>query len=765
MFGRLTALLLSYRRASALLVALVVLLTSAGALRLGADFSVRSFFGRTDPEVAFLDAYLERWQDDDMLVVVVDGGQTGLLTRERLEVIDSFAREAAKLEHVSRVLSVTELPRANRAPGGLWVPVPLLATAPRVEDERMAAWRERLLADPQVVPGYLSADGRYGAVMIGLDVDTADLTEVRPVVHAAEELIARTATGDLRFQVAGVPAIRSDILDVIVHDQLFLVPISGTVMALLLLLTFRSRHGVLIPGVAAGVPLAMLLGVMGWTGEQFNLLNQSFLALVPAMAVANAIHLVSRYHDEGRLLRPDGGPLTRDQQTLAIVQAAEHIGMACLLITITTVIGFLALLQTDLPVLRSYGVYSAIGVAISYFTLLTVVPLLLLTTRLGARRVEHGDEGTLGVVLTRAGDLSTQRPWWMLGAAALVALISGWFGSYVTVNSALTATYDEDHPTTKANRILDEHLGGVLSLDWDLEAPPGTFDQPAVLAALQRLDDAAEARPEVRASVSPATLLRGTSVLMGGPARVPDEGATVQRLYTMLGDDALSAFVNADRSRARALVRVVDVGAVDFLALGEQIGADIEAELAPLGVHPHLTGSSFVTYRGLSRVTVDLRNSLMTSFGVIGVVIALLFRDLWLGLLSLIPNMLPQIFGYGVMGAFGWTLEPAPAVVYTIAVGVSVDSAIHIIARFKEEHAAGRTVDEAVREAIYSAGRAVMITELMLSFAFLVNAYSASPATAAFGKLGAVIILLGPPSNLFVLPALLKLWMEARLRA
>jgi predicted RND superfamily exporter protein len=774
MFGQATALLLRHRTVSAVVVVVSILLCALGVVWLGADFSVRSFFGRTDPEAAYLEGYLDRWGEDDMLVVVADGGAGGLLRRAPLERLDKLADALEEVEGVAKVISVTRMPRQSPGIAGVWIPVPLLASIPSDPPggwgDAPPPWRARLLADPSLVPNFLSADGRYGAILVALDIDTADLSAVRPVVHEVERVVAEAEAqagegGALALHVAGVPAIRADVLDVIVTDQIVLTPVAAAAMGLLLLAMFRSRHGVLIPGIAAGVPTVMLLGIMGWTGQPFDLLNQSFLALVPAIAVANAIHLVSRYHEEGRRFVADGEELTPEQQVTAIVDATEHIGMACFLTTFTTVIGFLALLQTDLPVLRSYGVYSAVGVVISYVTLLTIVPLMLLWTRRGARRVDHDDHGAMGVVLRSAAWVTTRAPWAALVGAAVVGLTALWTGSWVVVDSFVTRTFDEAHETSIANHLLDDEMGGLLGLEFDLVGPPGAFERPEVIAQLDALDQRLRGEPAVRTTVSPATLLRSASVLIGGPDRAPQDAALIGRLYGVLSQgEMVRGLLSDGHDRARLVVRCRDIGAVAFLGLGERLSDEVRAGLGPLGVDAHLTGSSFVAYRGMSKVTTDLRNSLMTSFGVIGVVIALLFRDLWLGILSLIPNTLPQVFGYGVMGALGWMLEPAPAVVYTIAVGVSVDSAIHIIARFNEERRTGASVDDSVKAAIYSSGRAVMITELMLSFGFLVNVYSSSPANAAFGKLGAVIILLGPPSNLFVLPALLKLGVGGRVK-
>lgn len=752
-------MILRHRLLSTALLLVAFLAVSLGAWWLTADFSVKAFFGREDPETTYLAEYVEQWGEDDMILVVVDGGEQGLLTRENLERVDGLVGQLEALDGVDKVISLTRIPRAKRGFAGTWIPQPLLATVPRPgNDELMSRWQSALLADPRVVPSFLSVDGRYGVVMVALSVDTADLTAVRPVVHAVEAVVEAVQGSGLSFKVAGVPAIRAHILDVIVRDQILFVPVAGVVIALLLLLLFRSRHGVLIPLVAAGVPVVMLLGVMGWMGEPFNLINQSLLALVPAIAVADAIHLVSRYHEEGRRLADANGDLSPEGRDLAIVRAMAFMGVACFLTSFTTVVGFASLLQTDLPVLQGYGAYAALGVALAYATVLVIVPLTLLGARRNARRIEHGNEGWLGRALELCAVLSIEKPWHCVGVAAVVTAGSLWFGMQVSVDTKVTQTFFDSHPTTQANYLVDDHLGGVLAYEFDLRGEPGTFARPDVLAAIQRVEDKVANHEAVRTSVSVATIVRATSVLVGGPDQVPSDPEVLKRLFQLNEDGSgIAALVTPEHDRARLMIRTVDTGAVAFLALGELLQAEVDAELSPLGLRAHLTGSSYVAYRGLGRVTSDLRDSLISAFGVIGLIIAVLFRDVWLGALSLIPNVLPLVFGYGLMGLAGWQLEPAPAVVFTIAIGVSVDSAIHVIARYREEREGGETVDASVRNAIHHSGRAVMITAIILAVGFAINIGSSSPANASFGRLGTVVILAALASNLLVLPAMLKL--------
>lgn len=765
MFEALTAQVLRHSRVSGALLLVVTGVVMAGMAWLSVDFSVSSFFGRDDPETAYLDEYLERWGEDDLMVIAFDAGvDDGLLERSRLEQIDALADRIEDVEGIGAVVSLTRLPRVNRGVAGTWIPVPLLASAPRDASDvaRVEAWRETVRRDPRVVPDYLSENGRYGSMLVALDVDTTDLGQVRPVVHRVEELLEGVTTEGMVVHVAGVPAIRSDILDVVLGDQIVLAPLAAGAMAVLLWFLFRSRHGVLIPAVAAGVPIGMLLGVMGWTDHRFGLLNQVYMALVPAIAVADAIHFVSRYHEESRILAGDER-LTLEQRDTAIVRAMGFMGVACFLTSFTTVVGFLSLLATDMEALRSFGVYAAIGVSFAYFTVLFIVPLALMATRRGARKLSHGAEGALGSLLGVSVHLTTKWPLLCVVGAMLVGTFFAWKGTEVRVDTKITQTFAADHPTTRGNRLVDDHLGGVVALEFDLSGPEGAFADPEVLAALDRAETYARKRESVRSTASPASVLRATSVLVGGPDVVPSSDSVIRRLYSIAeGSDAVGAMVKPDKERARMIVRVVDVGARDFLALGHRLSERFRVELGPLGVDAHLTGSSLVAYRGLARVTTDLRDSLLMAFGIIGLIIAVIFRSVGLGLLSLLPNALPLLMGYGLMGLLGWTLEPAPAVVFTIAIGVTVDSAIHVIARFREERHKGRTTDEAIHDAIFHSGRAVVITAIILMVGFAVNTWSSSPANASFGMLGTVVVAGAIVSNLLVLPALLKLLFNNR---
>jgi len=758
-FGRLARTVLDHRVPTLIILTVIVLGTLAGALRIGVDFSARAFFGADDPETEYLYDYLDRWGEDDLLMIVFDGGEESVLDRESLEEVEAIVDLVAEDSGVRRVTSVASVPRARRGPFGAWLPVPLMATVPS-DPAALDTWRAEILGDEAVVPNYLSEDGHQGVLLVSLAANTDDLAEVRPVVKRLGELVKANG-GEMEWYLAGIPAIRGSVLESIILDQLKAVPIAGALMALLLAFMFRNRYGVLIPMIAAGVPFLMLLGIIGWTGEPIGLLNQTLSVLVPVIAVADAIHLLARYHEEVEDRAPGQEEVSWDIRRAAVIETMQHMGLATFLTSFTTVVGFLSLWVTGMPVLRSFGVYAAIGISLAYLTVLFIVPLALSYTKPNANRPRTGVSArAFGPILTLAADWSVRVPGRVLLLAGLVLGVATYGATQVSVDSKMTQSFADDHPVSIANHLVDSELGGVLALEYELVGQPGDLSRPEVLAVMLDAErDAVASYEDVRASASVASTLASTVTHMGGKAEIPERSSVIDRLYTLQSENPdFNVLVNDDRSRGRLLVRTEDVGAKRFEVLGREILADLQPALEAQGVSVHLTGTSLVAYRGMVGVSSDLRESLSLAFVFIAGIIAILFRSLSLGIMSVIPNLVPLLMGYGFLGLVGWNLDASPAVVFTVALGIAVDDTIHVLARFREARNNGFTGIQATVESVFHSGKAVMITSVILAVGFLAISLGSQPANKIFGRLGAFIVLAAMICNLFVLPSLLVLW-------
>lgn len=712
--GRVASFVLDRPRLSVVALLMMIALALAGAAQLKIDFSSTSFYRGEDEMLPALEEFREQWgPDDDVLLLVVRADDGGVLDDEHFEGMRALGGELLELEEVVQVESIAGLP----------LPEELKRRAP-------------------FIPLLISEDGRRAAVAVRLGFSSDDLGATVVAVERLGSVVDRHAEGPLEIGMAGIPAIRAGFFRLTLRDQMIFVPAALVLIGLSLLWVFRRMYGVFAAAFAAGVPTLLLVGCMGWAREPVGLINQAYFTLIPVLAVADAIHMVSRYDEElGR-----GGMDRRE----AIVRAVRHVGLACLLTTTTTAAGFWSLGLARMPILRSFGVFAGLGMVLAYATLLVVVPLVLSRTRANAPL-----RSAQGRTLAALARFSSANRWPVIVAFAAVAGGCVWAGQRVVVDNRLGDLLLPDHPVRVASDEVDASLGGILGLEVDLRAREGVLEDPDTLRTLRELEDWAAAESGVRVVIGPGHTVLDFGELsgMGEPTTSKQVGATLAALDAVF--DSSRQF-SEDRTRARVTIRVAEPGGRAFEELAARVDSHFRKTLEPLGVESKVTGTTLLAYRGVNRITDDLRNSLALIFGVVSGLILLLFRSIRVALLSLLPNGLPLLVGYGVVGLAGWTLDPLAAVILALGLGIAVDDTIHILARVREELERGADMDDAVATAVRHSGRAVTITSLVLAGGLAINILSSFPPLQMLGKLGAVVILTALVCDLILLPALLS---------
>lgn len=750
MFHALARWVLGHRVLSTLVLAAVVAVFTTGVAGLSVDFSAKAFYGTDSPELDLMEEHQERFgSQENTLLVLVDGDGETVLTRERIEIIGALGEELRLSPLTAKVTSLADITRVSRPAPGVLLPVPFVNAIPR-DEARAEAWRAEIAQDASLTPRLVSEDGATTAMLVALSVDGDDIDAVRSAVIDLQAIVdAHDGRAGMRLQTAGIPAVRGGLMDVIIRDQATFVTASMVLIAIILILLFRSAHGLTIPLLAAVVPAMMVFGLMGWTGEPVGLINNAYATLLPVIAVADAIHMVTRFHEERRKLVKPGEELTKEQRKTVVVNAMGTIGAACLLTSLTTAVGFLSLNLATMPILKNFGLYAAAGIGFAYFTVLLIVPLALSVVKAPVRRQDG--QGPIDRGLLWCARFSTDRPKLTLAVTAIVVAVFVGFGTQVEVNNWLTGILPPENPVTIANGVMDDELGGIISVEYDLQ---GDIRSPEGLEAMAAVSDSVRVFDEVRAVESPASVVMGAATLFGGPPAIPEDPAFIESLFERAGEASRQVLVG---DHARLIVRTRDVGANAFKTLHEDISALVIPVLAEAGIQAEVTGTAVVAYAGVNAVTTDLRNSLGAAFLVIAVVITLLFRSLRTGLISLVPNALPLIVGYGTLGLMGWDLDPGPAVVFTVALGIAVDDSIHLLARFREEREDGGDYTDAIHRSVRHAGRAVFTTTIILCLGFGINVFSSFPSNRIFGAIGAIVIFTALLCDLFVLPALLQI--------
>ena len=365
----------------------------------------------------------------------------------------------------------------------------------------------------------------------------------------------------------------------------------------------------------------------------------------------------------------------------------------------------------------------------------------------------------MGRFLEWCGREAVERPWRLIAGSALVAAISFGFGLKVVVDNHLAELAPKGSEVLDTNRVLDEELGGMIGIQFDLLGEPGVFHREETLRALHEVELQLGEDPIARMVQGPGGAIAYGSFTLGGPVRVPSQ-EIVDRVLSRHGDGALSRVIGPEGGRGLINLSSRDPGALAFDEATDRMLPLVEEAVAPFGVEVVPTGTSWVAYRGINAIAEDLRASLFIAFLIVTLLVGLLFRSVRLALISIPPNALPLLMGYGFMGMVGLELEPPTAVVFTLALGIAVDDTIHLLARYREERRRGVPPKAATSEALRRCGVAVTVTSLLLTMGFWVNTLSGFPTTVALGSLGAVVIASAWICDLLLLPPLLVLFGE-----
>jgi len=708
------------------------------------DFSPQTLSDSTSEAAKVHAAWRDRFGADDHGVLVL--AECPLQRADCWQLLADIEDVLTERPEIEGLVS----PRLIPVPrfGGLWGP---LSDGLPASDGAAAALAVQASNHPSLRRLLVSEDGGVIAVSARLSDDLDAMDEVRPVIEGLESALAALTVPSVEGKPApvhllGPPAVRVRVVSLLILEQLKFVPLTGSVLLLVLFVLYRSVSGVLIPLISVGLGALATIALMAVTGQQINIINTIITTLILVIGVADAIHMTDRYAAERRrgVGRAD-----------AVRTALRTVGAACLLTSVTTAIGFVTLQTGQLQILRDFGLYAAAGVMLTFGLTILFVPWALFHSPQEPTLATPPD-GRLQRWLASLTEMVIGRPrrTLLLSLAVVLALAAGIPGA--RVDNFIFEYLPQRDPSLAAHRVLEQELSGIVSIDVGLERPDGSWLEPDAFAAAQAAQAAMLARTEVHAILSPLTVLtqvrRATS--SGGPATA----AELRQLAVLaaIGDPGgvAQTHIVDDGRLLRLSLRTGDVGAQAYQRLEASLREDLAGTL-PAGVEVTLTGTSKVGYAGIDSLVRDMLRSVGWAFALIFVVLALLFRSGALASIAMIPNVLPLIVVLGLLGHAGRHLETLSAMVFSIGLGIAVDDTIHYLARYCEEVRSGHSPEDAIRATSGGTGRAIVMTSLVLILGFGVLLSSRFPPNQLLAGLASLVIGAALLADLIVLPALL----------
>ena len=720
-----------------------VMATSLGAL----------FLGESPDYIRYKDRVAE-FGGDNLIIVGYESDPFSP------EVLDDLGRAVARIramDDVSRVESVLDAARIHGADGV--VRVTNYADEARASPKSAVSLLDELRADPLYRDLVVSADGRFGAVVVELPVDDSRPVESEPLIVAGIlEIMEEEGFPAQDLHRAGVVSLVSEMMHQAILNITRIFPATAAILLLVVWIMFRRLWPALITSGVGAISVLWTMGFSVLLDKNINIM----VALVPAVmlivAFSDVIHLCSAY------LLESAQTEDRDE---AILRAGTDVGRACFYTSLTTFAGFVALSFVPAPVFRTMGLVLGFGVAMALLLAMTIAPILfsMMPRPKPWRRGRSRILGALDSLLHGIEVLTLQRPRLVIAAFTVLLAVSIAGTLRVNIDTSFQDRLSEDNPVSRDTRWFEERFSGAATLELYVDAPEGRdLLDPEVLGSLATYQDALLALPGVDRAFSLVDVIRRVHGAMDPgaiPGEIPDDRhriADYMLLLEMSGEDVgLDRIVDFDRRTARVILRVdqgLAMRATQRLGLGAE---DMAAGTVTPGTSVEATGAFFLVGGWLDEIIAGQRRGLAMALLSIFIMMVIALRSVGAGLLSMIPNILPILALGGYVG-FAWEITDSDTMaIGMIAIGIGVDDTIHFLIRLRLESRRTSDLWEALRRTFHFSGRAIVITTAVLVAGFSPFLLSDYLTVSFFGTLLPFCLLVALAANLLLVPALATL--------
>ena len=751
------------------LVAFVVVSFGLTTARFSTDY--RIFFSKDDPGLAAFEHLESTFTKTDNVLFVIkaaDDRDGAIFQADPLSAVQELTNIGWTLPYATRVDSLTNFQHPDAKEGDEIVVGALVPGDARTLDaDALARVRAAAASEPLLAGSLLARDGRTAAVNVTLRLPGKEPREVTESADAARKavLAVRRAHPRLDIRASGMAFMNDAFMQASIRDMAVMMPLMVLVMLVGMAFVMRSKLATLAVAAVIGVSAAMSMAVAGWLHYPLTPPAVAAPMIVLTVAVADGVHIVLAAMEAMR----EGH--TRAQ---AIVLSLEKNLEAITYTWLTTIVGFVCLNYSDAPPVTHLANMTSFGVTAAFVYSFTVLPALLVVLPVVAHRAPTpsgatGEAEERVTLMARVAAFVVRRRIPLLAATVVVTVIGGWQASRLETNDQFVRYFDQSIPFRRDVDFTMKNLSGIYRLEYQIASDgPSGVAEPAYLRTLDDFGGWLRAQPEVEHVYGIADVVKRVNQVMGDGSvasyRIPDSRAAVSEallVYEMglpQGLD-LTDRVNVDKSAARLTVTVKDVSSQQmnaFTARSERWLRDH----APKAMWAEATGPVVIFSQLGDRNAKSMVQGDFVSLALISLCMIIVLRSLRLGLLSVLPNVIPIVVGYGLWRVFVGQMNIVASVAGSISLGIIVDDTIHFLTRYKAMKQKGLDAETAMTKTLTHVGPAMLGTSVILVLGFGVLTLSSFQMTSYLGWLSVIIVAVAPLTDLVLAPALVLLFVR-----
>lgn len=628
----------------------------------------------------------------------------------------------------------------NSAPGTHDTTTDNVAIRPEGEptdlNGELEAAKRKLLVHPLAQRNLISEDGKTLILLI----DTEQRSDIAVIKAVA---VKHLQPAGIRTRVTGSMAM-FELHDRILEEDHFRIQmLSYVVVSLLSIVIFRRPVAIFLAGIGPIVGVGWTLGWLQLIGQANNELAKIILpVLIMMIGFTDGMHMVIRI----RQLRADGHS-PRD----AVYKSVCFVGPACFLTSVTTAIGFGSLMFSGAEMVSGFGRVSAIGVTLTFLSVILVTPLLA-NSWLGKRMHVSAAKDPLAIFMKRSKFIvmfSTRHAHSVTIVGVVLTICCFSIAMNLVPDDSISDRVPFMAEESQALRHCDDVIGGIrflrVVINWD-----DSISRAQLWPVIKECEEALSSQPLLGDAMSIRTCLTVFKA-----ANVQDQFILESKLPEELGRQ----FYRPDVREAQVVCRLQDRGIARYESALARLNETLNTIAASQsGIRIQMISDLAIEGTVVKQMIEELMRSLaMASFIIFGV-LAIAFRSLRIGLISIIPNVMPLAVSGALRLVIDESLGIASACSFAICLGIAVDDTIHYLNHFRHERSLGRSAQDANSHTFVTVGSALIMTTVVMSVGLATVMTSRMPPFVNFAAMGCATLGTALLADLLFLPALLTLF-------
>lgn len=762
MWSKIADLVIKYRLWFIVLIGLITVYMGYYASRVEMSYDFAQTVPLDDPDMIDLNKFRAQFGEDGN-VIAVGVKDSSLYRLQNFQAYQQLTNEIKKIPGVKEAISLSALP------------VILKDTAKsrfysqRIFPDTVHSQTELdsllVIAVNQKIYSNLLLNPSSGAAMMLVFVPKEVMNSARreAVAQALQDAGKRFMDKtNIKVHYAGLPFIRTIVANAVKKEMQIFLYASVLVTGLIMFAFFRSFKAVIFSMIIIGIVVIWTMGTLALLGFKITLLSALIPPVIVTLGITNAIYLLNKYHLEFAKTK---------NKIEAIRVVVRKMGLATFLTNLTVAIGFLTLLSTDIIILREFGIVAGLNIMALFFVSLIMIPGIFSWLPIPTERhLKHLSFPLMSGFLNLV-DVFVHRHRSVIYIGSIVLAVVSAFGMLQLRSlSFMVDDIPEESEIKKDLKFVEDNFNGIMPLEFLVEfhtkkrRPILDVKNLKMVEEFENFLDSIDVMAPPLSAVSFIKTAK-QAFYNNNPSKyqLPTKSEGVFILRYMKGQTDSSGlfnlFVDSTFSKMRISTRIIDIGSSRLDSLVQAIEPRMKSIFVSTerdSVSATITGSTKIFIKGNKFLIENLRESLLLAFLLITLSMAILFANVRMIVISLLPNLLALMITAGLMGYFNIPLKPSTALIFSITFGISVDNSIRFLAKYRQEILSNNFyIPRAVSESILETGKSIMYTSIVLFAGFIIFTFSSFGGTIALGLLTSITLVISMFTNLILLPALI----------